>query len=340
MKAFFQNVGKVIKAHKIVTCLIALLIALVIVFSCLGALIFNRYSVGTVPTDSDLAALKANNQVYSRVVIFGVDGAGGYFGDCDTPSFDRIFEGGSVTYNGMSQTPTVSAQNWAAMLHGVRYQKHGIDNEKAGSQDYSNKKYPSVFKVYDDRHPGTTFASVCNWGPINKGIVEKDLNGMTRINAGEDLDDGEDVDAEVKNKVVEYVQTNDPKILFMQFDGVDHAGHSHGYGSKEFEEEVQHVDGLMGEIYDAYVANGWQNDTLFICVSDHGHTKIGGHGGNTVTERNVTVAVNGGLGNIIPGTPGKVVTQDIAAIVFYGLGEKQHENWECKVPSNMFSGLN
>ena len=93
-------------------------------------------------------------------------------------------------------------------------------------------------------------------------------------------------------------------------------------------------------MYDAYVEKGWADDTLFILVSDHGHKlEGGGHGGETIEEKNVTFAVAGDKGNIIKGTMGKFVTQDLAAVVMYGLGVKQPDTWEARVPENLFNTL-
>ncbi len=346
MKAFFGKIGAAMKAHKVITVIVAVVTALVIVFSCLGAFTFNRFSNGILPTDEDLAKVTK----YEHVVIFGVDGAGGYFGETDTPNFDRIYKNGSVSYTGMSQFPTISAQNWTSMIHGVRYQKHGIDNSTSGDSLYTDTKYPSFFKVYAERHPDATFASICNWSNINKGIIEHGISGMHMDDAGcATYFPGAKTDADVDRKVaelaVEYIQNNEPTILFMQFDSVDGAGHegtSKGYGAPLFDEALKTVDGLIGQVYDAYVQKGWGDNTLFITVSDHGHEKNqlgGGHGGNNPSVRNVTIAVAGGLGNVIAGTPGKFVTQDLAAIVMYALGEKQYETWEARVPTNMFVGL-
>ena len=347
MKTFFGKIGKAIATHKIVTIAVALILVLVVVFSCLGAFIFNRYSQGTVPSDSDLKALKDSGQVYEHVVIFGVDGAGGYFGETDTPNFDKIFKDGSVTYKGMSQFPTISAQNWGSMIHGVRCQKHKITNDLAANQNYSDTKYPSFFKVYGERHPDAEMASIVNWGPINKGIVEHNIPGMYTKDAKvyyPDAKGDEAVDEAVCDLVIDFVKTKKSEIVFMQFDGVDGAGHdgnNMGYGAPEFEAAVKHIDVLMGKIYQAYCDRGWKDNTLFICVSDHGHEckKGGGHGSNNPTVRNVTVAVAGGKGNVIKGEPGTVITQDIASIVLYALGEKQPDSWDSKVPKNMFKGL-
>ena len=342
MKNFFVKIGKFFAAHKIVTVVVALALCCVVVFSCLGTLYFNRFSKGTVPTDQDLLALKESGGVYEHVVIFGVDGAGGYFGEMDTPNFDKIFANGSVTYKGMSQFPTVSAQNWGAMIHGVRYQKHKVNNDIAASQNYTDTRYPSFFKVYGERHPDAEMASIVNWAPINKGIVEHDIPGMYTKDA-KTYYDGPDnegaVDDVVCDLVVDFVKEKNSEIIFMQFDSVDGAGHENGYGSEEYIEAVAHIDVCMGKIYQAYCDRGWQDNTLFICVSDHGHETWGGHGGNNPIVRNVTIAVAGNKGNVIKGTPGHAVTQDIASIVLYALGEKQPDSWESKVPKNMFSSL-
>ena len=56
---------------------------------------------------------------YSHVIVIGVDGAGAWFKDADTPNFDRIFAQGTVTYRALSSKPTISAECWGSMLIGV-----------------------------------------------------------------------------------------------------------------------------------------------------------------------------------------------------------------------------
>ncbi len=168
----------------------------------------DRISQGIVPTSADLAA--AN--VYDRVVIFGVDGAGGAFDKCDTPHFDEIFKDGSINLNGMSQYPTISAPNWAAMLLGVTAQTHNITNTKAAIfKNYG--KYPSVFSICASEKPGSTFFSCVNWVPINKGIIENNIPGMTKVN-GKDLSNGDSfaTDRAIAERVVERIKTHDDKI--------------------------------------------------------------------------------------------------------------------------------
>ena len=298
----------------------------------------DRASSGILPTQEQLnAAVK-----YDRVLIIGVDGAGGYFGEIDTPNFDRVFGNGSVTYQGLSQNPTVSAENWSSMLHGVTYQKHCVTNTVATTLPWMQSQYPSVFKLHAQNDPKATYLSSCTWYQINYGIIEN-MSGLKKINPrftfGKNDPTEQELDAYNVEKTIEALKKTDPTITFVHLDCVDHAGHGSGYGSAAFKESVEKVDVLIGKLYDAYVQNGWVDDTLFVLATDHGHSLKGGHGGETITEKNVTCAVAGAKGNIVKGTMGRYVTQDLAAIVAYGLGDRQPDSWEGRVPENIFTTL-
>lgn len=318
--------------------LVICVLVFIITFSCLSMLVFNRYSRGVLPNGEDL--LKA--KVYEHVVIFGVDGAGGYISQCETPNFDRIFNTGSITHEAISQYTTNSAENWTSSMHGVRYQKHKVNNEVASSRPYNNYKYPSYFKAYAEINPNATFASIVNWTPINKGIVEDGIPNMTKIAAEAYCGmsyDSFDIDKQVSLIASTRLEEKEDSIVFLHYDSVDHMGHAYGWGSVQYENALKKIDEYIGIVYDAYVNRGWGNNTLFILMADHGMSNHGNHGINISKVRKVTVAVNGGLGNVIQGSPKHVVTQDVASIVMYALGVKQPKSWESRVPYNMFNTL-
>ncbi|MBR1891049.1 MAG: alkaline phosphatase family protein [Clostridia bacterium] len=327
------------------------LIALILTFSVLNEFIFSRFSRGVVPTDSQLAALKESGGVYDHVVIFGVDGAGAYFDKIDSPGFDSVFKNkeldASVTYKALAQLPSNSGQNWGSMFHGTNTRKLNVDNEIVSTRKYADTTYPSLFKVYAERHPEAKMVSVCDWFAINLGIIE-DIEQVTKIDGSDIVGsydnpngyEGEErVDEVVALEAINQIKTNDPTIVFMHFDCVDGAGHAYGTGSTQYDAAMKHVDGLIGMVYNACVENGWRDNTLFMCVADHGHEYRGGHGSNHDIVKYVTFAVAGGKGNVINGSPEYVVTHDLAPVVFYALGEKQYETWDGSVPKNMFKGL-
>ena len=342
-----------VKSHIALTVLICLIIVVVITISILTVCARSipedapdRVSVGILPTEAQLAAAVK----YDRVLIIGVDGAGGFFGDMETPNFDKMFpaDSSSITYTGLSQYPTVSAQNWTSMLHGVRYQKHFVDNTISATVPYTYPKYPSVFKAYAKKHKDAHFVSATTWSPINYGSIEWMAN-MKKLYPKHKFKGDDPMEVEIDklccDMYIEALADTDPTIGFIHLDQVDHAGHAAGapgtgYGDASYRQAILNVDELIGKLYAAYEQKGWLDSTLFILVSDHGHKlEGGGHGGETIEEKNVTLAVRGDKGNIIPGAPAHYVTQDVASIVMYALGEAQPDSWESRVPANIFTTL-
>ena len=147
---------------------------------------------------------------YDHVFIIGVDGAGRFFKDADTPNFDRIFAEGAVDYTARAETITISAQNWGSILTGVSYLQHGMTNDSTGANERSSDtKYPSIFKYARDAFPEAELASIVNWGNINSGIIENDID----VYKGH-----EGNDAAVTDAIVEYFNAgNAPKLFFSHF---------------------------------------------------------------------------------------------------------------------------
>lgn len=325
---------------------VSLFLCTVITLICCVEFYVPRVSRGIVPTDEQVQSMRDSGGVYDHVVIFGVDGAGSYYANMNTPVFDKIFGDeldASVSYSALAQFPTISAQNWGSMIHGVVCGKHMRDNTNTSYSKYTDTKYPSFFKVYAEKHPDVSMVSVVDWANINIGIIE-DMPQMKKINITDIIEGGknakeEDIDAMVAEETIKEIKNNNHKIVFTHFDCVDFAGHKHGWGSPEYETAISYVDTLIDSIYEACKEVGWGNNTLFVLVTDHGHKPTGGHGDNTTEEKLTTVAVAGGKGNIIKGTPGYIVNQDVASIVLYALGEKQPKSWDGGVPKQMFLGL-
>ncbi len=264
---------------------------------------------------------------YKYVAVIGIDGMGKFNSQTDTPNFDRIFDGGAVAWSAVSQNPTISAQNWGAMLLGATPLVHKLTNGSISNEPYTNDKLPSLFRIIRESDPDCYLASVCNWNPINHGIVENGL-GVEKLTAGNDRELTELIIGCVKKK---------PKFLFVQMDDVDGAGHSGGYGTQKHYEEIRRADGYTGRIYDAYREAGILDDTLFIVISDHGGVR-NGHGGYTDTEKYVFMGLAGK--GVREGFIEYAETRDIAAIVLYALGlevpEYDEEGFTSQIPEGIW----
>ncbi|MBQ7599649.1 MAG: alkaline phosphatase family protein [Clostridia bacterium] len=264
--------------------------------------------------------------IYKHVVILGVDGGGAAFKQADTPNLDRIFENGSVTYTAQCMTPSISGQCWGSMLHGVLPEYHGCNNSMSTPYP-SDSNFPSIFRVVRESDPGCSLASFNNWTVINNGILEGDL--------GIYMDSGND-DA-VAGKIVNYLEKNQPRLMFVQFDSVDGAGHSYGCNSQIYLDQISHIDSLIGGIYDKMVDTGMMEDTLLIVAPDHGHKPTGGHGGNSDEEMNVMIAVAGKT--VVKGAMGEADLRDIASMALYALGLEQPASYTGRVPAGVFPGV-
>lgn len=273
--------------------------------------------------------------IYKHVVIIGVDGAGSFFKDTPTPNMDAIFANGAITYTGITETPSISAECWASLIHGVNASVHGITANSQGSYPIDSD-YPSFFRVIRENNPSAELGSYTTWNTINNLIVEDGL-GITKVGWS-------GTDADLTARICQYVTASAPTALYVQFDNVDSAGHNYGFGSQAHLNKITETDELIGLVYQSYVEKGIIDDTLFIVTTDHGGTQVpagsylGNHGGETPAEKEITFAavgktvVNGG--NIE-----NLEIRDTAAIVLHALGYEQPESWTARVPSGLFEGV-
>ncbi len=265
--------------------------------------------------------------VYNYVAVLGIDGMGNFNKQAATPVLDALFENGAVTFGALSMDPTISAENWGAMLLGATPVVHGLTNGFISTNVYTNRALPSLFTRIRRAFPGAYLASVCNWNPINHGIVEHDV--------GVDMATAENDDA--LNPIIIEKVLKKPKFLFVQYDNVDGAGHSSGYGSEGHLKRIEATDALVGDVLQAYRDAGIYDETLFIVLADHGGIRHG-HGGYTDEEKYVFFGVAGA--GLQKSEIRFARTVDIAATVLYALGiqvpARDENGFSSQVPQGIF----
>ncbi len=273
------------------------------------------------------------NRKYSHVIVLGIDGAGAFIKDADTPEFDRIFANGAVTYSALSSRPTISAECWGSMLLGVGPEIHGLTNGIVESTPYpTNSPFPSLFRRIRDAIPDAVLGSYCDWNPITHGIVENNI-GVFHDTAR---------DAELTPIICDFILSKKPDFLFVQFDSVDGAGHKYGYGTSEHLQRIHEVDKLINDIHATTARAGIIEDTLFIVIADHGGTNNedggGKHGGWTDEEKLVTFAAAGKTVN--SAEIKEMNIRDLAATVLYALGiaapDFDEKGWTSQIPAGLF----
>ena len=273
--------------------------------------------------------------IKTHVIVIGVDGAGGWFKEADTPCFDRIFEKGAVTYKALSSKPTISAECWGSMLIGVGPEVHKLTNRKVSVLPYPVwSEHPTVFKRIRKAYPKARIGAYCDWKPIIRGIVEIG----TRVSSKSARDKA------LTPLICKYISKKKPDFLFVHFDSTDGAGHKNGYGAPEHLRAISEVDKLIGDVDSAIEEADMLEDTLFMVITDHGGTNPGNgeggsHGGWTDEEKYVTFAAAGkGINNA---EISEMNIRDLSAIVLYAMGIElpafDENGWTSQIPLGLFA---
>lgn len=274
------------------------------------------------------------NKAYSHVIVVGIDGAGAFIKDANTPAFDRIFSNGAVTYGAIASRPSISAECWGSMLLGVGPEVHELTNQIVSTKEYpSESLYPSLFKRISCAIPDAELGSYCDWNPITAGIIERNIKISTATER----------DTALTPIICNYIREKKPTFLFVQLDSVDGVGHKNGYGTYAHLKRIEEVDCLVGDIYSAIEEAKILDETLFIVIADHGGTPPdangrGAHGGWSDGEKYVTFALSGKTvqKSIIPSAN----IRDLAAVVLYALKidapQFDENGWTSQIPEKIF----
>ncbi|MCM3269517.1 alkaline phosphatase family protein [Paenibacillus elgii] len=267
----------------------------------------------------------------ARVVIIGWDGAGNFVTSANTPNLDRLVRMGTFDFNAQTAMPTISAQCWGSLLHGVAPDKHGLTNESASSRTYpDDSPYPSIFRVVREAYPDAVLAAFSAWSPINDGIIEPSI-GVHKVSMK---------DRDLSLAAAAYIREHpELKLMYVQLDLPDSAGHRHGYNTPEQLRAIEEADEHTGFILGALEQTGLLDDSLLILVSDHGG---GGadprdHGSDHPMDKTIFWGCVGpgiGRGASLPGT---MTITDTAAVVVRAFGIEAPASWEAKLPEGLFA---
>ncbi|MCC3377277.1 alkaline phosphatase [Cohnella sp. REN36] len=271
-------------------------------------------------------------QTIRRVFILGMDGAGNFVREAATPHLDAWFARGAYTYFAQAELPTISAECWGSVLHGVKPERHGLTNERVAEAPYPpDSSFPSLFRLVREREPDAKLASFSGWGPINNGMIEDGL-GVHKVSLP---------DAELVPALLGYLDDNpDVRLLFLQLDEPDGAGHRYGYGadSPSYLAAIGVSDERIGRVLSRIEALDLAKDSLIVLLTDHGGGGADkrGHGSAHPMDRDVFWSCIG------PGVKkgplaGAVTIADTAAVALHALGLGVPADWDARVPAELFA---
>lgn len=215
----------------------------------------------------------------SRKVLFiGIDGCrADALTAANTPAMDNLLINSIYSTDGLCSYKTWSGNGWSSMLTGVWHTKHGVTDNTFSGSNYLN--YPDFISRLEAFDSSLRTVTSVHWAPINDVIIQNADSERTYA-----------TDLEVKNGAVDALTNDDPDLLFVAFDDVDHAGHTYGFSPAvpEYIQAIEITEIYVGEIIAAlhnrpnYANEEW----LVVFTTDHGGNSAG-HGGGTLEERTI-----------------------------------------------------
>ena len=258
-----------------------------------------------------------------RAFVIGLDGAIGWaVRKAPTPNIDAVLAEGVVAESATTVFPSSSFEAWGAMFHGVGPEKHKLNGDYPCPEDVP---WPSFVKVAKQARPGIECASFSCWEPINTHIIERSCGCYCASMP----------DPQLAAAAGEYIRSHPPALFFIQLDFIDGVGHSHGFGSRRYMEQITATDALVGVVLDAIRDAGVFDESLIILLSDHGGEERS-HGSDHPNCMNIFWGCRG------PGVrrgvelKNEVNIMDTAAVIAHALDLPVPDGWDAKVPNGVF----
>jgi predicted AlkP superfamily pyrophosphatase or phosphodiesterase len=281
------------------------------------------------------AHAEENVDYFDHIIILAFDGWGASsFETADMPFLKSKLAESAWTMHKRSILPTSSACNWASMFKGAGPEAHGYiawDTKKpAFSSTYTDEKgnFPSFFSVYREAFPEREMGYFYQWDGMWYIFDMNDFNyvkGFAVSDVGSEL---------MKDAAISYIMEKKPAVAAFFWDYPDKIGHTIGWYTDAYMNELTHIDSIIKDIVDACVSAGIFDNTLFVITSDHGgHDKT--HGQPVISDLETPLILLGK--GISPGEINVPVMQyDVAAILADYMNLEHPMAWRGVTPKWLF----
>lgn len=242
-----------------------------------------------------------------KVLIIGIDGCrGDAILAANAPRLQQLAASGFSTFEGNTHPPVWSGTGWSTMLTGVWEQKHNVTDNTFSDPQYAT--WPHFFARIHSVQPTMDLRSFVHWAPINEEIC---------TSATQELELPSDT-ALADSAVAALQATDAPDVLFLDFDDVDHAGHTYGFSPDipGYLDAIATVDHLIAPILDAVAARPADEEWMVMVVTDHGGSTWG-HGDNAFEQQRIFILASG-PGIAVENRPATRDTFPIATTMDFG----------------------
>lgn len=242
------------------------------------------------------------------------------------PNFNRLMEGGAYTLNNRSILPSSSAPNWASMFTAAGPELHGYTtwgSQKPEIPPFVKNQYgrfPGLYGLFRDTYPNAECGFIYEWSGMRYLVDSLAVSYFKHAPITDAQPEG------ATETAVNYIKEKKPVYCAVIFERPDHGGHTYGWETDAYYQEVDVIDRCLGKVLKAVEEAGIMDETVIILTADHGG-KGKNHGGKTLDEMETPLVFYGkGVKAGYRITESTMVT-DVAATTAWLLGVKPHEAW-------------
>jgi hypothetical protein len=272
-----------------------------------------------------------------HVIVIGLDGLSSTgFHASTTPCMDSMLQHGAYSYTVRCILPTVSTPNWNAMLCGAGPEVTGAVDNSWKANDFNfpypvmskDRSFPNIFRILREQRPEAELGAIYHWRGFHD-MLEDALLNMSVTYPSQLM---------TARKSAEYILEKKPTFLFIQLDGIDHAGHEDGHMSPGYVKYIEETDAHVRLIVDAVRQAGIVDKTLIMIVGDHGGI-FHGHGGNSYDELVTPIIFSGKGVKQNYHIQQQIYKYDVAADVAFALGVKAPQVWTGRPTKPAYKGF-
>jgi len=263
-----------------------------------------------------IAGNTAEAKRFQKVVFILIDGIPkDVIEKVETPNIDAISAAGGYfgahvggLKGGFSQTPTISAPGYNALITGTWGHKNNVNTNSIKNPNYN---YWNIFRIVEEVQPEKVTAVLTSWTDNRTKLVGDGLEKAGNLHLdysydGFDLDEINhpkqendyhifEIDELVSKRAEAYITSDGPDLTWVYLWYPDDAAHMFGDG-EYFYEHVAKADVQVGRIWRAIQKrmHDYNEDWMIVVTTDHGRTSSNGkgHGGQSDRERTTWISTN------------------------------------------------